>query len=386
MPLIVNESQLPMDANSFMTVRHLILKGTSREIGKHLASLGQSRHNVHPRRQPSEALRIRCQREYIESRYSLHFERMKGIADAYGLKVDDDEWDFNSLMYYMEPFGCSAVYYPPATTRSGQGLLSRNFDFSLQTIHDQEATEENPAVVSNPYVMEIYPDDGYASLSMCNYDLANGVLDGINETGLVVTILADDESARTYPREPAFTRQVGLHELQIMRLILDTCATVEEAKQALLSHRLYYAHIPLHYMIADRSGNSFVFEHSYTNNRYHILDGGTKPFIVSNFLLHRYEDGTPLPEDDNQFGMYTRYNKLKEKIASHADPLFSEIDAQTNNRCAYIDSSCDIPSRTLWHTVYNTGNNSMTVDFYMKDLPEGCARSETFTFQLKSNR
>lgn len=386
MALFKSETQLPLDTSGFMTVRHLTLKGTSYEIGNHLASLARTRHHVEPRRHPSETLRNRFQREYVAKRYPLHFERMKGIAAAFDSKLDDDELDFNQLMYNMEPFGCAAVFYHPSKTKLGQGFLSRNFDFSLKTMDDREASENSPAVVSSPYVMELYPEDGFASLAMVNYDLVNGVLDGINERGLVVAILADDESANTYVREPAFTRQVGLNELQIMRLILDSCANVEEAKQALLSHRLYYAHIPLHYLIADRSGKSFVYESSYTNNRYHIVDGGTEPFVVSNFLLHRYEDGTTLPEDDNPNGMYARYNRIKEKIASHPAPFFTDEDVRANNRCAYIDPSFDKSSRTLWHSVYDTFENSMKVDFYVKDLPEGTQRSESFTFRLKPHR
>jgi penicillin V acylase-like amidase (Ntn superfamily) len=59
------------------------------------------------------------------------------------------------------------------------------------------------------------------------------VLDGINSEGLVVAILAEEESGNKVGREPG--DEAGMHELMGMRYLLDNCKNVEEAKEALLS-------------------------------------------------------------------------------------------------------------------------------------------------------
>lgn len=286
-------------------------------------------------------------------------------------------------MYHVDPFGCSAVYYPPSTTQTGHGILSRNFDYWLLAFDGQEASPHSPAMVSEPYIMELYPDQGYASLCMTNYDLVSGVLDGINEKGLVVAVFSDDESKYNYPAEPCTSNRVGLHELQIMRYILDTCATTEEAKEALLSQKIYYGYNQLHYMIADRSGRSSVFEYSYTTNRCFIIDGGTEPLPITNFLLHRHDTDLPLPVTNTPFCMYNRYHVLKDRLAANSSMLFSNESIRDITASAYVDSSNHDPIRTLWHSIYNTHDNSMTINFYLKDTPGGCERSGEYNVQLK---
>ena len=76
-------------------------------------------------------------------------------------------------------------------------------------------------------------------------------MDGINEAGLTVALLADNETPEP---EPTGTPQVGLSEQQVVRYLLDTCATVDEAKDALLLAKHYYFFTPCHFVVADRSG------------------------------------------------------------------------------------------------------------------------------------
>src|SRR4029077_5635545 len=113
---------------------------------------------------------------------------------------------------------------------------------------------------ARPYVIEMYPDRGYPSIALYSYDLLSGVLDGINSEGLTVALLADDELATKFRLEPAGPGAVGLGGLQTLRLLLDTCANVQEAKETLLLTKQYYEFIQVHYLIADRQGQSFVWE------------------------------------------------------------------------------------------------------------------------------
>ena len=44
-----------------------------------------------------------------------------------------------------------------------------------------------------------------------------------------------------------------------MRYLLETCATVDEARDAIDRASFYYCLVPCHYIIGDRNGDSFIF-------------------------------------------------------------------------------------------------------------------------------
>jgi hypothetical protein len=83
-------------------------------------------------------------------------------------------------------------------------------------------------------------------------------------------------SPHLYPVQAA-----GVHELQTMRFLLDTCATAAEAKEALLTVKQYYFLVPCHYIVADRDGNSFIYENSTGRNVQHVIEGEGRPQVAT---------------------------------------------------------------------------------------------------------
>lgn len=81
----------------------------------------------------------------MQQHFPIHAERMKGVAAA---------------------SGCSVLYYPPATTATGHGYFSRNYDFFLGSmaqvmmVPEPPAADPVPAVMSEPHLMQWHPDDG----------------------------------------------------------------------------------------------------------------------------------------------------------------------------------------------------------------------------------
>jgi hypothetical protein len=62
--------------------------------------------------------------------YPILYERMKGMAAAYGLSFSDDSYDFSGVFQkQMTPPGCSVTFYPAEHTENGHNILSRNYDF-----------------------------------------------------------------------------------------------------------------------------------------------------------------------------------------------------------------------------------------------------------------
>ena len=381
----------------FMEVRRLVLKGTNEEIGRALATIGRERLQMQPT--PSDdRLRTRVQRKYIEKHYPILFERMRGVAAAFGQRVDDDAWNFNALWYFdgMKA-GCSVVHYPANVTAAGAGIVSRNYDFSTGTLHGTRPPRGELPATARPYIVEMHPDRGYASIALYSYDLLSGVMDGINSEGLTVTLLADDELLAKFPMEPAGTETVGLGVVQVLRLLLDSCASAEEAKEALLMTKQYYEFVPVHYLIADRHGKAFVWEYSQAHNRDYIIENPHKPLITTNFSLHRYLEGKNPPSAKKAKDECPRYCTLAERLAEQPGKLTVDFIKESHKLVDMVRpgtaSGARAPVRTLWHALYFPEQRKMEVSFYLRDEvdPEKqgdirVVRTDYLQFALKNGK
>lgn len=378
----------------FLEVRHVRLDGSNEAIGRALAQLARERFQLKPA-PSSDPLRTRVQRRYIQERFPILFDRMRGVAAAFGRPLEDDTLNFNGLWYFEElKAGCSVVYFPPAVTAAGTGIVSRNYDFTTGTLYGMRPPKGDLGCTARPYLLEMHPDRGYASLSLCAYDLLSGVLDGINSEGLTVALLADDELMSKFKMEPAGNTAVGLGILQMQRLLLDTCATVDEAKEALLLTKQYYEIVPVHYLIADRHGHAFVWEYSQAHNREYIVENPGKPLITTNFSLHRYlEDAKNPPSAARAKAVCPRYCKLAERLANTGEKLTPELIKETHKTVDLIQpvpaGSPRAPQRTLWHALYFPEERTMQVSFYLHDEPNAdepakvrIVRSEYLEFKL----
>ena len=257
---------------------------------------------------------------------------MRGVAGVFGKKVDDDRWNVSGLGYVNLKAGCSVMYFPPETTATKTGIVSRDYDFSTGTVMGQKPPPGKPGDTARPYIVEMHPDRGYKSIALYAYDLLSGVLDGINSEGLTVTLMADDELMTKYGFEPAMDTGVGLGVLQMLRLLLDTCATVDEAKETLLMTKQVYEFIPCHYLIADRHGKAFVWEYSQAHNKEYIIENPGKPLVATNFSLHRYlKDGKPPPSEKVQ-AVCPRYCTLTDCIAGQTDKLTVDFIKETHKK------------------------------------------------------
>src|SRR5262245_3392045 len=380
----------PKDA---LEARHLVLKGTNEEIGKALATIARERFGI-AAEAGSDPLRTRAQRRYIEKNYPILFDRMRGVAGVFGKKVDDDQWNLSGLGYVNLKAGCSVMYFPPESTATKTGILSRDYDFSTGTVMGQTPPPGKLGDTARPYVIEMHPDRGYASIAMCAYDLLSGVLDGINSEGLTVSLMADDELMSKHGFEPAMDTGVGLGVLQVLRLLLDTCATAEEAKEALLMTKQVYEFIPVHYLIADRHGKAFVWEYSQAHNKEYIIENPGQPLVATNFSLHKYlKDGKP-PSSEKAKSVCPRYCLLSDCIAAEKEKLTVDLIKQTHRKvdANFTPKGTDrAPTRTLWHALYFPEQRSLQVSFYLRDEPdpdqEGklrTVRSDYLGFELKA--
>jgi hypothetical protein len=403
--------------DSFMTVRHVTLRGTNFAIGHALGQLAIGQHGDALVAHAADPTFARARRRYFRRDYPVHWERVRGVATAFGADPEDDRFDLTWLPYHLGPSpgmpGCSVAHYPPTATADGHGYLSRNFDFSLGTIAEVMGPHLPPGqpggprpVMSEPYIVETHPTDGgYAAIALHAFDLLSGTLDGLNSAGLAVSIMADEEAITALgphlELHPGAARMVGLNELQVMRLLLDTCATAAEARDALLAVKQFYAYVPCHYLVADRSGESFIYENSTGRNTQYIIPGGGRPQVATNFQVHRHPTRAQMPGGALTLATnaFWRYRTLEDRIAAGAAPVTAET-MKANNACVNVlrlreasggatanPAIANLQARTLWHSLYDLEARTVEISFYLGDeiRADGCQgerRSNYLRFAL----
>ena len=354
MALRVEERIVAGEEGDDLVVHHLVLRGSNRAIGRHLGEIVRARYGVGPPA-AGDPLRVRVQREWLRRNAPTLFERMCGAADALGVDVEDDAYDVTRLGTPLAAAACSAVFVPPRRTTSGHPLVSRIFECVAPLAQPHRG---EPPAASRPYVLELHPDDGHASLALCAFDLLGAALDGVNSEGLVVAVASDAESAAA-GLEPAGS-SVGLDELQVVRTLLDGCATALQAREALLGAKLYYAAYPAHWLVADRHGDAFVFEVSSGRNRVHIVDAAGRPLVATNHLLHRHPFDEALPRAPDPGGTFARWRALATGVAER-QPLDAEMLSAVGERAMAL---ADGSMRTLWHGIYDGVERTLRVQFF----------------------
>jgi Acyl-coenzyme A:6-aminopenicillanic acid acyl-transferase len=371
--------------DDFMVVRHLLMRGSNRDIGR---ALGEAaRQSGAPLPRVTDATRHRARRRWFERNWPQHCARMEGIAAAYGRKLDDDEFDFSCLHPELLPDAdavhCSAMWVPrKAGGADGHARVSRNLDFSTGTVTELVGGSRQPgeeAAGSRPYLIETYPDDGPASFVVAFGDFT-GCVEGLNEHGLTVALLADDETmSDTTVTLQTLTPQVGLDELHVLRYLLDTCSTAEAAREALYEAKQYYEYAVVHFLVADRD-HAFVWERNMAGAEF-AVDADADGLCVTNHPLHCRARPSDIPDDiDGNSAANSSYARARSLYSSvDRAPLSTRVmwDALEAVRADGGIESLDAiqpPVRTLWHSHYDIDEREVTLEFYLGDNADGSPR------------
>ncbi|MGN9782975.1 C45 family autoproteolytic acyltransferase/hydrolase [Nonomuraea sp. ZG12] len=371
-------AQIAGSRDDFQLVHHLTLRGSQVEIGRQLAERARS---LGWAPQPIDPTVGRARRTWFERHWPQHHARLDGAAQVLGLDPDQDELALDGLGYVPAGSGCSALWCPPARATDGHGRTGRNYDFFTMTATEimggaEPAPGELP-MASRPHVISTVPDEGLASTVITMSDL-DGCMDGVNEAGLAVMLLIADVTDAAPPEQ--FAPQVGLSSVQAPRFLVDTCETVEQAKQALLGAKHYDHGMGLHYLVADAHGGAFVWERGKDGSE-HIIENPGEPLAVTNHLLHRNPDPANLPEDTPAtFGTFGRLCALHE-CAKAATMSPAELRESLLRVATGADPA--EPWRTTWSTVFDTHERTLATRFYLGDSAGVPRYTEELTFSAR---
>ncbi|MFO7964590.1 MAG: C45 family autoproteolytic acyltransferase/hydrolase [Desulfobacterales bacterium] len=384
---------------SFPCVRHLRLTGTQREIGQKLAQIAKERYQVSLAENP-DPIYGKARYAYLEKNYPQLLERSRGALEAYGRQTDEPGVDPTSIAYSVGEFGCSMIYFPGEHTSSGNCMAVRNMDFSTGSISQllgKPRQDGEPDIFGDIYIVESYPDDGYAAIYIGAAEILSGPWDGMNEHGLTIYGLVDQGRPKALI-PPSGNRVIGLHPTQTMRMVLETARDCEEAKIALLTNKVYDFVAGIHYLVGDAKGNSFIFEINPLDSQAYIQNGEGKPHIMTNSPVWSLPPLSEFPKTyDDPYDSMNRYRILSGIIADH-DGEYSESEMVAATERVFPRGPLadpDGPSMTyrpLWQVVYDMNELTMRVRFWQKDAPSGngekpaLVMSEWFSYQLSGQQ
>jgi predicted choloylglycine hydrolase len=281
--------------------------------------------------------------------YPEYLEMARGMAEAYGVRPDKldmrvlennfvtDTWcgllnygsffqqtDFGIYGYPIpeQPHSCSvASYYV-----GGHQLVGRNFD--------------NPS--DRPHYFTTSRMDGcYRVIGHTIYGINTWVTDGINEKGLSLSGATNGGKyylQEPYPDEPAIV--LG----QMQRIVLDKCATVDEALALIGKVRVWCPNEGIHWLIADTTGRSVVVEWDL-NHKMVVFDKKGLWELMTNTAL---QEGEP-----NVVKLCWRYRKAK-----------PQLEAGVSDTAGMLSVMKGIRNSTLWTSVMDLNGRTIEVHYY----------------------
>ena len=233
----------------------------------------------------------------------------------------------------LSPFACTSFQ---ARNAEGEGwLFGRNYDyFKNPTLVLTSRPKKGYASISTcdlshlGYSLEKLPD-GFAARALC-LAAVYAPMDGMNEKGLCVSIMA-------LPKQPAWqdSGKPVVGTSIYMRLLLDRCATVDEALALTRSLDIRHdqkAGSGYHYLIADAAGNCAAVEFDLEDGWKTLItrkDAGKNWMHMTNHLLYeKYYTTEPDPKYGNPHSRsWWRYGEVSEYLGAR-DGVLSADEAQ----------------------------------------------------------
>jgi hypothetical protein len=275
--------------------------------------------------------------------YAMHYYGDYGFREYLKRGVRANSEPEGSGRAEAGPWACSCF---SVRTRDGRVLVGRNFDWS-----------EHPALF-----LFTAPPGAFASVSMVDISylgfdrgapaeknmrhlLRSPFLpfDGLNERGLAVTMMAVPHSEGG--RDP---KKITIDSLAVIRLLLDYAGTVDKAIDLVGDYNVVFGGgPPIHYLVADSSGDSAVIE--FIDDEMRVLRGDKNFQVSTNFLL------SSNPPQNNRTAC-RRYNRVFETL-SRAKGEFSPENGMDLLRS--VSQTGEHP--TIWSCIYDLNARDVRV-------------------------
>lgn len=248
-------------------VQHILLTGSSYEVGRELAEIFSSVDGCRDSFQINDYCLSGQEEQEMLKMFDEYCpginDEIKGLADGLGIHP-------RRVLYYAMTYlrpGCSQVAVLPQKTDNGHTLLARNYDFS-------DSVDEMTLCTTK--VAGKYMHLGTSVVRL-------GRSDGMNEKGLAVS----QSSAGLPVGNFEFARKpviAGLQFWAVLRSVLENCRDVDEAIAWSLKMPIAYN---INMLVADKTGAAALIE-TFNGEKAvrRIGKGDAKGYICSTNHVH----------------------------------------------------------------------------------------------------
>ena len=204
--------------------------------------------------------------------------------------------DSGNIPYYTSVSTKSHNYSCTCFSAFGEDtrLLGRNYDWSTRTTYFLVFTNP-PGAYSSVSTVDMYffnYDQGKSPDDEVNLPIIRTLpyypFDGMNEKGVAIGMNALDRAQP--PHDPY---KVTIGELQLIRLVLDYASSTQEAISLIGQYNIRMENPPIHYLIADKTGNSVVIE--FVNGEMEIMENKNPWQVTTNFVITGLDDYNAAP-------------------------------------------------------------------------------------------
>jgi len=162
--------------------------------------------------------------------------------------------------------------------------------------------------------------------------------DGMNEKGVAIGMMAVPSA-----RAPFVPGKVTIGEIEVIRLVLDYAANVDEAVRLIDQFNVRMENPPIHYLVTDRSGQSAAVE--FVDGQRYILHGTERWQVSTNFIIN----GSDAPDLTPCWRYNSAYSTLKKAAGALSDTSALSLLQQVSQ------------STTVWSTLYKAEVLRVTV-------------------------
>ena len=388
MSILKNDPIYEFKEGDYTKPHHIIVAGSYEEIGFDLATIAKNDYGCQLGIY-DDPIYARGRKAYMEMHWPEMEERAKGVRKAYGLDDNDVVYDAYSLpfdWYDASTTGslggrntCSHLVLPIEKSENGHMLTGRNYDMSplpcWSVFLGKKPPEGAFGFAERFVVLEIRPDKGYRSIRIGGNEILHPYTDNLNEKGLYVTVSHDPQSVGHEASPASGVKTTGISLPQLTNFLLDSCATVEEAKMKILENHLTQNLMNIHVMIADAGGNATVFELGPKGDYFFTDRKASEPLFCTNHALSQYPEPGTYPDFDINAGhnTFARQLILRDAYAGLSAPFKKEdVSALINSvHCSFVDANkCDSApmERTLVNTVCDLTDRELSVRWYLGDV------------------
>jgi hypothetical protein len=344
-------------ASDLRMFRMITARGKARELGRALGMIGIESGYPFPAVAEEHRERNQAIIALYRDIYPAYLERAAGVAEIYGRKLEDLDLAVMENSYFarmgLEGYDLektASMGFPACSvvaTRSSDGrtVVGRNLDTFNLTL----------------FLVRSEVEGSYRSLNTAALAFHGYALDGINEKGVFIGEMTIVDPAYAGILSPAYPKRPSVFSHHMMRIVLDTCASVDEAVALFSRVPVWFTDDPWHFFLADAAGNFAVVEYDKTGQLAITRPAGGVLVSLN----------TPLMEGRESLMKDPRYPIADKYVRVHgADGIAAHVSmAELMKQLALREDNPNYPSvigirATVWTSTYDLVDRTMVIRYW----------------------